>query len=104
MSEPLQRKTTPVPAWHLVESVDPATERTISLQEKIFTAITELDALGWSGVATFPNGQWVLEFNSKTDPAQPSIRPVAGEWLVLDIGLLRRFSDADVAANFDEEA
>ena len=102
MSEMLQRKPTPLWARHLVESTDPDTDRVITVQEKIFTAVADLDALGWRGVVAFPNGQCVIEFNSKTDPTLPPVRPALGDWLVLDIGLLRTFTDVDCAANYDE--
>ena len=101
MSVLLQRKPLPVQAWHLAESVDPVTGRTIAVAEAIFTAIGELESLGWRGVTTMPNGQWVIEFNSNTDPTVPSLQPTVGDWLVLDAGLLRRFTDAEVAEYFD---
>lgn len=106
MSVSLQHKTTPVEAWHLAERVDPITDRAISAPEAIFTAIAELEPLGWRGAAAMSNGEWVIEFNSNADPAAPSVRPVIGEWVVLDIGLLRRFTSEEKAEHFDvsEEA
>lgn len=101
MSETLHRKPVPQQAWHIAESVDPATERTISLGEAIFTAISELDALGWRGVAAFPNGQPVIEFSSKDDNTLAAVRPAVGDWLVLDVGLLRIFTAAQISDNYE---
>ena len=101
MSETLHRKPVPQQAWHIAESVDPATERTISVGEAIFTAISELDVLGWRGVAAFPNGQPVIEFNSKDDNTIAAVRPAVGDWLVLDVGLLRVFTAAQISDNYE---
>lgn len=101
MSVSLQRKVIPGPAWHLAESVDSDTGRTVSLPEAIFTAIDELGVLGWRGITARPNGETVIEFNSDADPSFPSVRPSVGDWLVLDIGLLRVFTDAEITEYFD---
>ena len=101
MSISLQHRPTQVLAWHLAESVDPETERTISAPEAIFTAIAELSPLGWRGAAVMPNGEWVIEFNSNTDPTVPSLQPTVGDWLVLDAGLLRKYTDAEITELFE---
>lgn len=90
MSVTLTRKPTPITAWHLSD------------QTEMLDALSALADAGWRG-ALAPVGEgWRLELNAD-NPTRQIIAEV-GDWLINDAGWLRKLSDAEVAADYEESA
>ncbi|OYN80412.1 hypothetical protein [Mycolicibacterium sphagni] len=111
MADTLQRKQTPLKAWHLAEAVDPDSGRLITVQEKMTVAISEILAEQpfWRPAMFLADGVWHVEFNA--DGPSRFVRAVAGDWLVIEFVAaagdtpagpeLRMVTDADRASNYD---
>jgi hypothetical protein len=84
----LVRKPVPLAAFKLVDQAD------------MLEALTFLADEGWRGALSQSDDGWSLEINIDEPARQVSAE--VGDWLVFDGGLLRKMSDADVAASYDE--
>ncbi|WP_293308901.1 hypothetical protein [Mycolicibacterium sp.] len=87
MAIQLQRKPDPLEAWHLSDEM------------KMYEAYLAAKALGWRGAIAGDGPSSRLELHA--DNPDRSLIAEMGDWLVLDVDL-RRITDAQRAANYDE--
>lgn len=87
----LQRKATPLPAWHLTD------------QTAMLAALGDLSAAGWRGGITHnpDDSTWRIELNADNPTRQ--LVAETGDWLVEDFGL-RKLTAEQCADNYDEAA
>ena len=88
MSVSLERKATPLPAWHLTDSA------------AMVAALTELSATGWRGTVGYNPDSAVWQIDVVSADGTTEVGAIIGDWLILD-GQLSSVSDAERVAKYN---